>query len=146
MLSSGNVSFYRDKAEPERTGDAPHMKRDLSNKQFRLNFISALILLIGLGSALVIYIAAPAEPDGSLGYEIVGGRMYPAVPDKMYDRNRELYGGKWSVVGDDFTRWFNGLWEGRSLAGTIAFLAVLSAGLIFFFNNYVTFDEETGTD
>jgi hypothetical protein len=121
------------------------MKWDLSNKQFRLNFISALILLIGLGSALVIYIMAPDATAGVLGYEIIGGRMYPIVPDKMYVRNMELYGGDWAVLANDITRWYDGLWQGKSLAVTIAFIAIMSAGVIFFFNNYVSFEDEDGT-
>jgi len=119
------------------------MKWDLSNKQARWNLICALILVLGLGSALVVYIAAPDAPDNLSGYEVIGGRVYPTVPSKMYTRNLELYGGQWAVLADDLTRWYNSLWEGKSLSVTIACLAVIIAGVIFFFNNHVSFEDET---
>lgn len=121
------------------------MKWEPSNKQFRLNLISALILVIGLVSATVIYITAPDESDGVLGYNLVGDKMYPSVPTKTYVRNLELYGGKGAVLADDIIRWYNGLWQGKSLAVTIAWMSIVTAGVIFFFNNYVSFEDETKT-
>jgi len=114
-----------------------------SDKQYRLNFICAMILVIGLGSAMVIYVTAQDEPDSVLGYDIVGGNMYPSVPSKMDAHYVELYGGKQLVLAKDVIRWFNGLWYGRSLAMTIACISIITAGVIFFFNNYVSFEEES---
>ena len=119
-----------------------NMKWDLSNKQSRLNFISVCILLIGLVSSVAIYVTARDEPESVMGYEVIGGKMYPSVPDKMYTRNLELYGGKQLVAAHEFVRWFDGLWEGRSLAGTIAVLSIVIAGGIYFFNNHVSFEDE----
>ena len=118
------------------------MKWDLSNKQVRLNLICALLLVLGLGSAWVIYITTPVEPDNLSGYEVIGGRVYPTVPSKLYTRNLELYGGQWAVLADDLTRWFDGIWQGKSLAVTIACVATITASVIFFFNNYVSFEDE----
>jgi hypothetical protein len=118
------------------------MKWALSNKHVRLNFISALILLIGLGSAVAIYLTVQGEPDSVLGYDIIDGKMYPSVPSKMYDHNMELYGGKGLILANDFLRWFDGLWQGKSLAVTIACISIIIAGVIFFFNNYVSFEDE----
>ena len=102
-----------------------------------------MILVIGLGSAMVIYVTAQDEPDSVLGYDIVGGNMYPSVPSKMDAHYVELYGGKQLVLAKDVIRWFNGLWYGRSLAMTIACISIITAGVIFFFNNYVSFEEES---
>jgi len=107
-----------------------------------LNLISAVILLVGLGSALAIYIVAPDEQDGNLDYKIVGDNMYPALPSKSYNRNLELYGGKSLVIANDFTQWFNELWHGKALAVTIAWTSIITAGGIFFFNHYVSFEDE----
>jgi hypothetical protein len=119
------------------------MKWKISDKQHRLNLISVIILLVGLGSAIVIYITAPDEASSVLGYDIVGGKMYSNVPSKMDIHNLELYGGKPLVLANDVIRWFDGLWYGKSLAGTVAWISIITAGVIFFFNNYVLFEDET---
>jgi len=119
------------------------MNWNLSDKHDRWNAISAVVLLFGLVSACAIYFLVPDVVDDTLGYKIVGDRMYPVVPSKLYVRNMELYGGKWTVLANDIGRWFNELWYGRSLGITIACISIVAAGLIFFFNNYVSFDAET---
>jgi hypothetical protein len=117
-----------------------HGKR--SKTHYYLNLISAVILVVGLGSATMIYILSPAESDGTQDYTIVGGTMYPKVPSKSYERNLELYGGRWLVISNDFMRWFEGLWYGKDLGITIAWISIVTAGGIFFFNNYVSFEDE----
>jgi hypothetical protein len=119
------------------------MNCKISDKQRFLNLICAIILLVGLGSAAVIYLTVPDGSDGDLGYDIVGGIMYPKVPSKMYDHNLELYGGKMLIVTNDIVHWFYGLWQGKSLAITIAWISAITAFVIFFFNNYVSFEDET---
>lgn len=119
------------------------MNRKLSDRHHRLNLISAIILLLGLVSALAIYSAAPDEPESYMGYTLIGGRMYPTVPLKTIAHNQELYGGKWFVLADDIGRWFHGLWYGKTLGVTIAWLSGIAAFMIFFFNNYVFFDDES---
>lgn len=119
------------------------MNWNISDAHYRLNLISAIILLIGLGSAIAIYIAAPDESDSVLGYNIVGGAMYRNVPSKMDVHNLELYGGKPLVLANDIVQWFDGLWYGKSLAVTIVCISIITAGVIFFFNNYVSFEDES---
>ncbi len=119
------------------------MNWKISDTHYRWNLISALVLLLGLGSVITIYVTAQDESDPGLGYKIVGDRVYPVVPSKTYVHNLELYGGKGLVLADDINRWFEGLWYGKSLAGTIAWINIITASIIFFFNNYVSFDDET---
>ena len=97
-----------------------------ANLRTRLYFITAMILLAGLGSAVLIYVRAGDDSQGVLGYEAVGGRVYPISPEdsKMYIHDLELYGGKSNVLADQFMRWFAGLWHGRSLAFTVACIAI----------------------
>ncbi len=100
----------------------------------RLYLVTAMILLVGLGSAVLIYLKAGDESQGVLGYEAAGGQVYPISPEdsKMYKHDLELYGGKLNVLADQFMRWFAGLWRGRSLAFTVACITVVIS-LFFFF-------------
>lgn len=102
------------------------MKWKATDLRTRLYLIAALILLTGLGSATLIYLTAGDDPGSVLGYIIIDGHAYPVSPDdsKIYRHGLELYGGKWNVVADQFLRWFTGLWQGRSLAFTVAFIAI----------------------
>ncbi len=97
-----------------------------------LYFTSAVILLAGLGSAIMIYRAAVNDPDGKSGYEIVGGFVYSSTGEntKKYVHDLQVYGGNAAVLLDEFTRWFDGLWRGESLAFTVAWMTIiLSLGI-----------------
>jgi hypothetical protein len=98
-----------------------------------LNLIGAVILLVGLGSAALMYHRAAPGPSGALGYESADGTIYPIMPgdSKLYRHNLEVYGGKFSVIMDDFRRWFMGLWQGKSLAVIIAGTAILISLALF---------------
>jgi hypothetical protein len=115
------------------------MKWKIKNHQTRLYLITAVILLIGLGSAVFLYQTAENDSDSVLGYEIVNGQAYPIRPEdsKMYRHDLELYGGKYNVIADEFTRWFAGLWHGKSLAFTVACITVfLSVGFMVVANSF----------
>jgi hypothetical protein len=103
------------------------MREKLSKKQTHLFLAGAAILLVGLGSAMAIYLAADDEADGEQGYEVSGKYLYPAMHErsKRYQHDLEMYGGKAAVLADDFNRWVDGLWRGRSLAVTVAVISVL---------------------
>jgi hypothetical protein len=110
------------------------MKWKSANPQTYLKLISAIILLVGLGSAVLIYQTAETDLSSALGYEIAGDSVYPIMPgnSKMYKHDLELYGGKAAVLADDFRRWFVGLWHGKSLAFTVAFISIfISLGFLF---------------
>jgi hypothetical protein len=88
--------------------------------------ISAIILLVGLGSSVLIYQQAKNDPYGVLDFE----------NSKLYRHNLEVYGGKFSVIMDDFRRWFLGLWQGKSLAIIIACTSIVIAGGFFYAANH----------
>jgi hypothetical protein len=99
---------------------------------------SAVILLVGLVSAVLIYRVAMNESTGDSGYEIVGGFVYPGGGGytKKYVHDLQLYGGNAAMLADRFTRWFSGLWHGTSLSYTVAAIAfVLSFGVFVAANN-----------
>jgi hypothetical protein len=93
----------------------------------RLYLASALILVLGLCAAAVIYATTGNDSDGAVGYEVINGVAYPVAPadSKAYQRELERFGGKANVLAAELTRWFAGLLQGRKLAFTVAFLSIV---------------------
>lgn len=113
--------------------------------------------MVGLGSAILIYLTAENDWDRVLGYEAEGGYVYPIAPEdsKMYRHDLELYGGKTSVLVDEFMRWFVGLWHGKSLAFIVACITIFISFGFFFVAHHLLSDlksdardgnNEIGTD
>ena len=115
------------------------MKLIITNRGEYLNLISAIILLFGLGSAIIIYMTAENTSDSLLGYEVVGGEVYslPSENSKMYVHDLELYGGKAAVLANEFRNWFVGLWQGKSLAYMVACITIITSFGIFFVANHL---------
>jgi len=90
----------------------------------RLRFVAAAILVVGLTSAIWIYLAAAPVTGDTLGYN--------AEESKQYLRTMELYGGKANVLAAELRQWFEGLWHGTRLAYTVACATVLLAGVFWF--------------
>ena len=115
------------------------MKWEITDPQTCLNLISVMILLVGLGSAVLIYRTAENDSNSVLGYEIVGGQAYPIRPEdsKMYLHDLQLYSGKAGVLADEFRRWFVGLWYGKSLAFTVAYITLFISFVVFYAANHL---------
>ncbi len=82
----------------------------------KINQITVLLLLFGFGSALVIYLTAdPVTAD-------------PLLADpramKKYLHELQVIGGKANMLSAEFQDWFAGLWQGESLARTVAVLTL----------------------
>jgi hypothetical protein len=126
------------------------MNWKILNRRTWLNLIGAFIFVVGLGSATLIYQRAGNDPYGALGYQGVDGTIYPIMPgdSKMYRHNLEVYGGKFSVIMDDFRRWFLGLWQGKSLAVIIGCTTIIISFGFFYAANYfpqpLEFDDRNG--
>lgn len=88
-------------------------------KRTRARQIASLILILGFGAALAIYVTAEAPDPNPLGYD--------PMTDRKYLHDLEIYGGKANVMAAQFREWFAGLWHGPALAGTIAVLTVALA-------------------
>lgn len=100
----------------------------------RLTLCSIIVAVVGLCSAVLIYLTAGEDTIADEGFEIVviDGKAYPIplASTKMYQRELQRFGGKAAVLFDDFNRWFKGLWRGKSLAVTVVWITVfLSLGL-----------------
>jgi hypothetical protein len=115
------------------------MNGKILHRRTWLNLISVAILLVGLGSAALIYQRARNITSGALGYESADGTICPIMPEnsKLYRHNLEVYGGKFSVIMDDFSCWFAGLWQGKSLAVIIAFTTIIISFGFFYAANYL---------
>ena len=88
------------------------------------NFLSIVILAIGLGSSILIYLTTKPTPLTHLGYD--------PLNTKKYLRELEVYGGKMNVLASEFMQWFDGLWHGRSLAFTVGVISAVLAFLLWF--------------
>ena len=81
-----------------------------------MNRITGGLLLIGLGSALAIFLmTAPEVVDPLLGDRFA---------QKKYLREMRTLGGQGNVVAAEFNEWLAGLWRGRALAGTVMVLTI----------------------
>jgi hypothetical protein len=89
--------------------------------QRKINRVSAGLLLLGLGGAVLIYVLAPPElPDDPWRTDPLNQRRYV--------RQMQVMGGKANLLSADFIEWFGGLWHGRNLAGTVAVLTLVTTG------------------
>src|SRR5262245_60002128 len=85
----------------------------------RLQITAVLVLIVGLTTAVGIYVSAARSTDDMVAYEI--------QHSKQYQRTLELYGGKANVVAVEITQGFDSLWHGTRLAYTVACATVLIA-------------------
>ncbi len=100
------------------------MKWKNTNTPTRLRLAAAFTLLVGLVGSVSIYLTAADVSDSDLVNEFENSNMYR--------HDLELYGGKANLLANDFRQWFDGLWHGKTLAYTIAVIAVIVALAIFF--------------
>jgi len=121
------------------------MKWRTANPQAFLYLVSAIILLAGLSSSVLIYELSGDRSASVLGYEDAGGSVYPILPEdsKQYLRGMELYGGTANVLADELRRWFAGLWHGKSLAFTVAFITILVSSGVFYIARRPPFPENS---
>jgi len=104
----------------------------------RLRLLASLVLLAGVASSLLIYRNSHDIPPG----------YTPAIARNIFS-SAEVHGGVAHALLADLMGWFCGLWLGKNLAYTIAYLTViLSAGLFFVAGVYplppTAVDDHTG--
>jgi hypothetical protein len=83
----------------------------------RIKVVTRLLLALGLGSALAIFVLAPPEPPDD---------PFQRDPraERKYHRDLALYGGKANVLSAELIDGFDALWHGRPLACTVAVLTL----------------------
>jgi len=97
----------------------------------RLYFCSAVVLLLGLASALLIYVTASDAPET--------GEVFYDSPQlsKKYVRELERFGGKQAVIFDEIGRWLDERFSGRALGVTIGWLSAIVALALFLFARWL---------
>ncbi|WP_243318970.1 hypothetical protein [Geothrix paludis] len=122
-VSEGDLAQIREALRSREARQAAQAGRLLGTdprvRKHRIRRVTAGILTAGLGGAALIYLRAVPRVANPLGYE--------PEDTKKYLRELEVYGGKLNVLVTEFRRWFEGLWQGRSLAATVAVLTLLLA-------------------
>ena len=116
----------RDTAHMEAHGRwvARYLGATAALRRARVRLITGGILVLGLGSAALLYFTARAQGANPLGYE--------PEDSKRYLRDLEMYGGKINILATQAMRWWNGLWQGRQLGLTVAWLTLGTAFLFWF--------------
>jgi hypothetical protein len=80
-------------------------------------------VIIGLGSAVLLYVTASPPPQHPLGYD--------PFDSKKYVRELEVYGGKMNILAVEFRQWLASLWRGKPLAYPLALLTLCLASLLW---------------
>lgn len=84
----------------------------------KLRRITILMLAIGFGAAIAIYLTSqPVTVDPLVGNPFAS---------KKYLRELRVIGGKANVAAAEFMDWFSDRWRGQNLAGTVAVLTVVA--------------------
>ena len=89
--------------------------------QAQRNTVAAALLAAGILASCVIYARATreaADADERLD------------DSKQYLRQMEVFGGTANVLASEFREWFAGLWVGRRLSFTVAFLSIVVAAAV----------------
>jgi hypothetical protein len=110
------------------------MKPDFSHPQTRLYFSAAMTLLVGWGSSVAIYLTAKDTVEDVT--------ISAFENSKAFRHDLELYGGKVNVMANDFMGWVDGLWQGKTLAITVAVITAFSALILFAIGYYLLHDEK----
>jgi hypothetical protein len=103
----------------------------LSTLAARFNRAALIVLVAGVVAAGAIYATTDdARPDGVT--EIIDGQVHVIDPqdDPRYQAQVERMGGSMGLRMVRFESWFDSLWRGRTLATTIAVLALVIAGAL----------------
>ena len=58
----------------------------------------------------------------------------------------QRFGGKTALLFDDFSRWFGELWQGKTLAKTLAWISVLASLGIYTFAHSLGPDTRTESE
>jgi hypothetical protein len=84
---------------------------------------SIATLMIGVGISVTLYQTAEDVGDNAMVMEFRNS--------KAFRHELEVYGGKMSLLGDQFSCWFSGLWQGKQLGVTAGCISVALALALF---------------
>jgi hypothetical protein len=105
----------------------PHIM-SLPRIRSALNWSAVLILLVGLGSAVLIWRAQDRiERDSGAAQTVDPAGTLSPLDSRKHVRDVELYYGKLGVLMEEAEQ----LFQGKTLAKTIAFLSAIAATALF---------------
>lgn len=90
--------------------------------QRAMRFLAAAILACGLSAAAVVFVTTPSEDENADRLLVRN-----AENSRKYQLELRRIGGKAAVAAAQFDEWFDSLWHGRRLAGTLAVISVAGA-------------------
>ena len=101
------------------------MKTNLRMKdpRRRCHIATVAILLVGFGCAAAIYLAAA---------EVSVDPFAEFEKSKKFAYELERMGGKAALAANYFNNWFAGLWQGETLAYTVAVITIVIAAGYYF--------------
>ncbi|HMF07833.1 MAG TPA: hypothetical protein VKJ00_01780 [Thermoanaerobaculia bacterium] len=112
------------------------MKWRALSPETRLRRVAIAILVVGLVSAVVIYLAARPPAPNPLG---------EPEDSKQYLREIQMYGGTANLLATELREWLASLWHGKRLAYTIATLSIVSAAGCLFVAGRLPLEDEDET-
>lgn len=101
----------------------------------RIKLLALFILLAGVASSFFIYQNAQDIPPG-----------YDLAVSRKYLSNLGFCGGTVNVLLTDLKDWFCGLWQGKNLAFTVAYLTVIVSAGLFFIAKLYALDSSAADD
>jgi hypothetical protein len=110
-------------------GETPHQSARIRTLQRRLRLIGVVLLAAGLPAAGWVYHRTPS--DDGVAELFQAGTLLSGNAKRAENEMKDL-GGKANVIAGDFSDWFEGLWHGRRLAGTLTVLSLSGAGACLF--------------
>jgi ADP-dependent phosphofructokinase/glucokinase len=99
------------------------MRLRITDPLTRCYIITSAILFVGLGSAIAIYLTAGEAPNDPFA---------EFEKSKKYAYELERMGGKAALAANEFNKWFSGLWQGETLAYTVAVITIIIAAIYYF--------------
>ena len=100
--------------------------------------ITLLLLLLGFGSAVLIFITAkPENVDSLLG---------DYRSSKRYQRELKMMGGEANVLVDEFQGWLADQWHGKNLARTVVVITIGTTLLFRLLASHPDYAEEKTGD
>ncbi|MBK5276345.1 MAG: hypothetical protein JJE30_15030 [Desulfuromonadales bacterium] len=84
---------------------------------------TSIILLSGWSGSIIMYLTAE---------EIAENPFAEFENSKRFANSVERMGGKSALLANELAKWFNGVWQGESLAYTTAFITFIIAVIYYF--------------
>lgn len=116
---------------------------------YRIRVGALLVLALGLAWAAWLFFSPDKGQPAGLGYEIIGGQSFAVNPadSKRYLYEVERMGGKFGVLQEEISLWFQAQWQGSHKARTIALLTLALTALGFWVAHEVELvhDAESGS-